>query len=47
VGLQPLVLLQFVPERGILWTVDSVNVRVRLTVFQSEVCLVLAGKRWL
>ena len=38
-------LLQFFPERRILLIVDSANVRVRLTVFQSGVYLVLVGER--
>lgn len=46
-GLRPSVLPQFVPEREILWTVDNVNVRVGLAVFQSGVCLVLGGEHWL
>lgn len=45
--LPPSVLLQFVPERGILLTVDNVNVKVRLVVFQPEVYLVLARESWL
>jgi hypothetical protein len=47
VGLPLSVLLQFFPERGILLIVGSASVRVRLAVFRSEVCLVLAGERWL
>ena len=35
VGLPLSVLLQFFPEREILLIVDSANVRVKLTVFQS------------
>jgi hypothetical protein len=45
VGLPLLALLQFFPERGILLIVDSANVRVRLTVFQSGVYPVLVGER--
>ena len=45
VGLPLSTLLQFFPERGILLIVDSANVSVRLTVFQSGVYLVLVGER--
>jgi hypothetical protein len=45
VGLLLSALLQFFPERGILLIVDSVNVRVTLTVFQLGVYLVLVGER--
>jgi hypothetical protein len=44
VGLPLSALLQFFPERGILLIADSANVRVRLTVFQLGVYLVLVGE---
>ena len=44
-GLLLSALLQFFPERGILLIVDSANVRVRSTVFQSGVYPVLLGER--
>ena len=44
VGLPLSALLQFFLERGILLIVDSANVMVGLTVFQSGVYLVLVGE---
>ena len=45
VGLPLSALLQSFLEREILLIVDSANARVRLTVFQSGVYLVLVGER--
>ena len=45
VGLPFSALLQFFPERGILLIVDSANVRVKSTVFQSGVFLVWVRER--
>lgn len=47
VDLRLSVLLQFVPERRILLTVDNVSAKVWLAVSQSGVCLVSGGERWL
>lgn len=45
VGLPLSALLQFFPEREILLIVNSANVRVRLSVFQLGVYLVLVRER--